>query len=320
MKSILGLLLAVLCMSDCGPKGNCEDMNPDERYFVITPVAGLGNRLRAMASSKILAEASNRLLVVDWIIEPKEMPALFNQLFENTFRSPKQTNLPKACTIEHIRDPKSKDANVMRVKSNFNGSFVDQLVPMPELRIPIIWTEPWLEFRPKESVLSSADYDKKFRQFMLDLIPVVGIRNAVEKFRKENNLENKKVVGVHFRAWNMEHEVVEKDLSPYDKFVEAMKEELVKDKEAVFYLATDDLAIAERFKKDFPNKIAHRTDVVDRLSVAGMRSGVVDWILLGMCELIIGTYESSFSDTAAFRTKTKTKISLGPGMKHTVTW
>lgn len=321
-------LIAFSCIliSSCAPTSSsgstaatCKNINENEKYFVITPVAGLGNRLRAMASSEIMARASNRKLIVDWIIEPKEMPAQFNQLFENKIPTYDASNLPKECTIQHIKS-KTTDDNVMRVRSNFDGTFVNQLVPMNEIATPIIWTEPWLEFKPKENVLSEADYNDQFRQFMVNLMPIESIRNAVDTFRQSNNLLQKRVVGVHFRSWSMEHEVVEKDLGPYDKFVEEMKKELAANKDTVFYLATDDVEVAKKFKKDFPDRIFHREDNVNRITVAGQQSAVVEWVLLGHTEYIIGTYQSSFSDTASLRTKEKKKVALGPGMKHIVRW
>ena len=67
-----------------------------------------------------------------------------------------------------------------------------------------------------------------------------------------------------------------------------------------FFLATDDQREEDLLRSRFPGKIiSNQSRTIDRNSVAGMHDALLDLYCLAASDKIIGSYWSSFTDTAA---------------------
>lgn len=104
-------------------------------------------------------------------------------------------------------------------------------------------------------------------------------------------------VGVHIRR--TDHRVAI-EASPVGAFLTAMDRELKERPDTVFFLATDDEEVKSRLCGRYAERIMVQTIAENRRdSLAGMESAVVDLWALARTQKILGSYWSSFTDTAA---------------------
>ena len=88
--------------------------------------------------------------------------------------------------------------------------------------------------------------------------------------------------------------------STTEQFIALMKKELDQYPETCFFLATDDNKEEALLRKTFPGRIiSNELRVQERNSVEGMQDALVDLWCLAASSKIIGSFWSSFTDTAA---------------------
>ncbi len=105
-----------------------------------------------------------------------------------------------------------------------------------------------------------------------------------------------RIVGVHIRRGDNEASI---QVSPTEAFIERMQREMDRDPEVRFFLATDDRATERVVADRFPGRVSTRGKELSRTQAAGVRDALVDLLVLSKCPLILGSYWSSFSQTAA---------------------
>jgi hypothetical protein len=104
---------------------------------------------------------------------------------------------------------------------------------------------------------------------------------------------DKTVVGVQIRRTDHKHSILN---SPTELFLEAMA---AYPATTHFFLATDSDLEKARLRDAYGNRIIGFEGPLNRWTLAGMKAGFTDWLALSKCTEIIGSYESSFSKTAA---------------------
>ena len=104
-------------------------------------------------------------------------------------------------------------------------------------------------------------------------------------------------VGVHIRRTDNMASIQH---SPIEDFEAAMREEIERDPDTRFFLATDDPAIEARLQEGFPGRIVvHAKSSLARNDPQAVRDAVVDLYGLSNCRRLIGSYRSSFTDSAS---------------------
>lgn len=103
-------------------------------------------------------------------------------------------------------------------------------------------------------------------------------------------------VGVHIRRGDNEASA---QVSPLDLFIERMDRELERAPETRFFLATDNPETERLVTGHFPGRVAARKKNLSRTHTRGVQDAMVDLLILSKCRLILGSYWSSFSMTAA---------------------
>lgn len=78
-----------------------------------------------------------------------------------------------------------------------------------------------------------------------------------------------------------------------------MDEEIKKNANTKFYVASDDDEVKESLKTKYPNRIITLKDDTDRNSLEGMKFAVLDLFCLSKTNKIIGSVGSSYSQIAA---------------------
>lgn len=308
-------LMGFLLISGCAE----EECKPKGRYLIVTPFAGTTNRLRVLASANILAEVTKRKLVINWYLNPGEMPAQWNELFLNPLNTFEKSTLPEeGCTLEEITNAQAGDRVIKNLASLNDETGQKRIRQIPKDKEPIVYFGTSLNFWPEEKYIASADFWQKYRSFYLSLKPVGMVTKEVEQFKKDH-FTNKFPIGVHYRAWAMnqfdDYVIRDLDNKNIPEFITKMKEALVENsgQDVVFFLSTDSQQVKDRLLavNEFKGKIVTRKAKIERDTIQGQKDALVDWFLLASTNYIIGTSYSSFSDEPARITKQQRKINIG---------
>ena len=97
-------------------------------------------------------------------------------------------------------------------------------------------------------------------------------------------------VGVHIRRTDHDHAI---RMSPTAAFIKAMG---TYPPDTLFFVASDSDAERVAMEARYPGRILKGAKRIDRMNV---KEGFVDFLALSMCSEILGSYSSSFSETAA---------------------
>ena len=104
-------------------------------------------------------------------------------------------------------------------------------------------------------------------------------------------------VGVHLRRTDNEKAM---QYSPLNLFVEKMSELLATGYCQNFFLASDSPEDEQYLQKSFPGRIiTHPKRSYERNEAVAIKDALVDLYCLAQCKMIVGSYWSSFSETAA---------------------
>ncbi len=103
-------------------------------------------------------------------------------------------------------------------------------------------------------------------------------------------------IGVHIRRSDNDASM---QVSPLDLFIARMEQEAEREPETRFFLATDDIRTDRTVFRHFPGRVISRNKQFSRKSTLGVQDALIDLLVLSKCSLILGSYWSSFSQTAA---------------------
>lgn len=125
------------------------------------------------------------------------------------------------------------------------------------------------------------------------LRPRPEIYNEIERLKARFG---RTTVGVHIRRTD---NTVSMAHSTPEGFRRAMDREIQRDFKVRFFLATDDDELKRTLLQEYPDRIITQRNEVRRDTLDGMRHAVVDLWCLAATRRLIGSYWSSFTDTAA---------------------
>jgi hypothetical protein len=238
----------------------------------LLPVAGLANRLRAMASAICGAEDTRRPLVIVWQQE-------YN--------------------IYHGRAAKMFDLSAAPCKLVEAGFGGPPPYPHRECLSPYDWT------RFKEKDPYKPIYMKSYGHFhqsdpvrwvaaLRSLHPHPAIVQRVDSlFSEWEAAAGGALVGVHIRRTDNRKAI---QLSPSQAFFERMRSY---PQATHFFLATDDALERDFFVQAFPGRVHFGATTLNRDSEEGSVQAFVDLLCLASCREILGSAGSSFSEVAA---------------------
>lgn len=259
------------------------------KHLTLVPLGGLCNRLRALLSAGALAELDPELRIrVAWAVN-NECAARFDELFE--------VHLVLSDRIEFRRAGFLDDPAVWR-----------RNLRLPALLRRLLYDEQLPDFH---SMSSPADCLARFLdssrvyistgsalcltppEMWTKLHPLPHIKqridSLVDAFRTPT-------VGVHIRRTDNTKSLSESPLAAFECEMEAT---IKQDDRVSFYLATDDEEVRKRLVNLFPGRVYFQMGSPTRTTREGMEAAVVDLFVLSRTQRLIGSYWSSFTDTAA---------------------
>jgi hypothetical protein len=124
-----------------------------------------------------------------------------------------------------------------------------------------------------------------------DLVPTKALQSLIDSYDLGD-----RAVGVHIRR--ADHKLSHY-YSPTSWFIAAMKKEVQRDPNTVFFVASDSPDEEDRLRREFPDRIlVHRKRSYNRDNPIAVQDALIDLYCLAKCRKLLGSYESSFSEMA----------------------
>lgn len=255
--------------------------------LVLVPQGGLCNRLRAILSALSLIEGGSisARLVVGWDANA-ECAARFDQLFE-PIDSPHVSIGPRRWT----------DRPITRRNLHWPALVRSLLYRRQYANRPPAVDELCRVFTAHRGAYVYVSTGHAFCDYPA---------NYVRRLRPQPHLQERidslsagfdsHTIGIHIRRTDHVTAIAE---SPDTLFAAAIASTIDDDPDARFFLATDDASLKRRLADQFPGRIITQDCRGSRADLAGMEEAVVDLWTLARCSRIIGSFWSSYTDTAA---------------------
>lgn len=247
--------------------------------FIIQPSGGLCNRMRVINSSLELAKRKNTRLLVLWYCAP-ELNAPFEALFEpaDAFRVINFTSLKDLRKLWYQLTARTRISNEDIERHTTNGILDEDF--FESIKLPA-YLFTWEHFYPAD------EYFQLFR-------PAPELKKRIDQATRRFD---QNTVSVHIRRTDQINSIA---CSKTENFIELMKQELAENPNTNFFLATDDRDEEKLLRQTFPGRIiSNENRTLRRDSIDGMYDALLDLYCLASGKKIIGSYCSSFTDTAA---------------------
>lgn len=272
-------------------------------HLTLVPQGGLCNRLRAVLSAVSLVEEKRVVarLRVGWSVDD-ECAARFDQLFE-PLGSPHVTIAPRRWTdrpvtrrnlhwpalVRHLfyaaqyrnRPPALAELQSLlppKEASEAQGATVPAASAAGEVRLYVSTGHAFCDYSPA--------YVRRLR-------PLPHLQERIDALSAGFDAHT---VGIHIRRTDHTTCIAE---SPDALFVDAMQQAIDADPATRFYLATDDATLKASLTERFPGRVTVQQCCGTRADLRGMEEAVVDLWTLARTSRLLGSYWSSFTDTAA---------------------
>lgn len=256
-----------------------------DNTIIIEPWGGLCNRMRALDSAMQLANDLNKNLHVLWYTDAT-LNCNFDQLFEipKHIKSIEQISLHKITGRNHKRFNKYIYPLIME-KHLKNDEVLRLLQNKYDFKSLTTYQNIYIS-----SFLGFYHQNKPYKSFT----PTSSLKNEIDNHLKTFSSN---AVGVHIRRTDNIKSIKH---SPIRSFIRQMEKELTNNSDTIFYLATDSPNVEHDLHNRFPGKIIiHSKKSLDRNNPDAIKDAVIDLYCLASTKKIIGSYWSSFSDTAA---------------------
>ena len=238
----------------------------------VVPCAGLGNRMRVIASAMCAAADANTPLQILWRIDNN----IFNALFEDCFD---MSSLPSWMKVEEgfvERDTTWREAREVLSESAWEF-YCAQMEERRPLRI-----------KSHQIFYKGTTWDAWLSMLRL-LKPHPSIAAIADSL-----LWPKRLVGVHIRRTDHVKAIQE---SPSSGFWAAMEAEPAT---TIFYVASDSEEERQAAAGRYPGRVITGAKYLGRSEPHECLEAMLDLYCLSRCSKIIGSYESSFSEVAAW--------------------
>ncbi len=249
--------------------------------LILQPIGGLCNRMRAINSARILSSMRDEKLTVIWF-NNAELGADFTDVFKpvDSFKVINISSKFSPAKMWYQLSAKLFGSTVGNedIRSNRSAGMLDESYVSSLKKLVYIATE--------EHFYPSDDYSP--------FVPCDNIKRSIDKICSSFNAST---VGVHIRRTDNNPSI---GTSTTDAFVTEMQKKLDADPNTNFYIATDDLDEEKHLREIFGDRIiSNESRDLSRASVSGIKDAMIDLYCLSNTSAIIGSFFSSFTDTAA---------------------
>lgn len=256
-----------------------------ERMIHLIVTAGLGNRMRSIASAIALGRETGMPVRIDWHLN-RGCNAPFRTLFRD---------IP-AVRVDDLDRIRLRPRALLRravTAARIRAGYYDLVLGDPEIvEAARSGSVAGLVRSRRRVLLNTVHRFHGSAPFFRDFIPADAVRDRADA--ESANLD-REYVGVHVRRTDHAEAIRH---SPLGAFVAEMRRRL-EERDTLFFLATDDDGVEAELRREFPGRIRTAARTRGRDTPDGIRDALVDLLILSRARLILGSYWSSFSRTAA---------------------
>jgi hypothetical protein len=243
--------------------------------IIIEPLAGLGNRMRAINSARALSRYLKTRCVILWTNDGINCNCRYSDLFlSDGFSWVIEGVIANHITPLNPALYHQKLDHVQIGQKRNDTGFFESLDP--DLRIYI---------RTYDDFYPNHDYHS--------FIPVP---HLMERIRKFTSTFDDSTVGIHIRRTDNSQS---NEHSPTKKFIHYMEQEIRADPSVNFFLATDSPQEEQVMLSRFGDRIKVHKKKYSRASLAGMEDALVDMYCLAATQRLYTSWWSSFSTIAS---------------------
>lgn len=256
------------------------------------PHSGLANRIRVIISGLSFSDTVKQELTLIWS-KDNSLYCDFTDLFEKDDK----------IILKHyewLTKIRNRVQNKKILKRIFNKIFSIDFSLFDEDFKELVWSTGTdninlgkLPEKVNNYYISTCNEFHFNKAYLKYLRPTAIIKNNIDRNIAEFT---NKTIGVHIRRTDNAASIQE---SPLERFIEIMRNDLMRDPAINYYLATDDMQVEIAIKDLFPGKILTYQKDYSRTSVKGVQDAMVDLYTLSATCKIYGSYYSSFSDIAS---------------------
>lgn len=256
--------------------------------ITLVPHGGLCNRLRALLSARYLVDNAPKVKIcVEWA-DNEECGARFDHLFQPESIATEQFRITPR-SILHTPDSRRNlhlpgllrrmkyDAQWVNFHSNLNIEHLAQRA----LRHPRLYISTGYALCPTPP------------RILRRLQPMAHLKRRIELLTATFN---EHTIGIHIRRTDNVKSIAH---SGDNLFRHAIRKAIAQNPYANFFLATDAADLKARLVKEFPGRIAVQDCRGTRANLQGMEEAVIDLYALSRTSRLLGSYWSSYTDTAA---------------------
>ena len=251
--------------------------------IAIVPLSGLSNRMRSLDSAISLSKATREDLYVIWCLN-QELNCRFDDLFVVPDSVKRLYHINTNCLAGKI------GLRLIRLlfRVFFNLHLTD--ANMQEQRERGCDLEGIVRGQKIDIVACKRFHEGASR--FADFVPIEPLQRLIDSQFSEYS----EMVGVHLRRADGEWPI---RYSPTEEFIRLMEREIRVNRDIAFFVASDSAADEKRLQKTFPNRIVtHRKRSYDRNDPIAIQDALIDLYCLSRCRKVIGSFGSSFTDTA----------------------
>ena len=258
------------------------------KIVVLNPVGGLANRLRAIVSTYIWANKLIANLIVYWF-KDNGMEAGFYDLFDK----------PKIHGLTIL------DGTMLDKIRYGNGGKRMLFVPQLYQRVHFDYRfrndnqEKFIKtIRGGRIYVKSCGFIGKYSKELLHntFMSIFHLRTHLQKAIEERTKDFKKyTIGFHIRRTDNAQSISN---SPTYLFLNYARDEMTKHRDCALYLASDSKEEKKLFKSNYPNVITNFEETT-RKTRKGIEDAIIDMYSLAKCNVIYGSFYSSFSEFAS---------------------
>lgn len=260
--------------------------------ITLVPVGGLANRMKAIDAAIALTREISADLHIIWY-KDQGLNCRFDELFQPI--NIDRVTLKEASLFDLLVYDRPRKKNFL----------------IPSLFQSFLFSDCMYEAEVTKRMFAGFDFKEWARNRRVYLASCVYFFSSPDKkrfdvFRPISSLKKEiesncasftsNTIGIHIRRTDNVTSIKE---SPTELFIEQIERELLLCNDANFYLASDSEEDKMILRKRFGDKILSSSKAADRTSVRGMQEAMIEMYTLAYTNKIIGSAQSSYSETAA---------------------
>lgn len=273
-----------------------------KEVITLVPTGGLCNRMRSIASAINMSNDLGKDLEVIWLVDPS-----LNCQFDYLFKAIPCIKLiqPSKITKPFYFDKESLSGMIHnRIKRHL---FViaslayrfykkhDLVISNPDIyKLKSSSIIDKIALSRRAFISTNKDFYKQFKRN--DYSVFMPIDSLMEMIDHVTANFTETTIGLHIRRGDHKKSMLN---SPLSLFETVIAQEIRRNSNVKFYLASDSKKEKQHLKRIFGSHITTNFDSGDRSSVKGMQAALIDLYALSRTCKIYGSYWSSFSATAA---------------------